>query len=142
MSNLFTRLVAIFFYSDLHANRFTLSIAEAIWAVTLLWDGNTFDRPTYMQMSQVMSENAWGFVFLISSVTQASILIIGDYHSRFATYFAGWNCALWLYVTISMYTSVAPPPAAISGEAALALAAGWIWIRSGHIINGRRSSDN
>ena len=142
MSNLFTRLVAIFFYSDLHATRFTLSIAEAIWALTLLWDGNTFDRPTYMQMSQVMSENAWGFVFLISSVTQASILIIGDYHSRFATYFAGWNCALWLYVTISMYTSVTPPPAAISGEAALALAAGWIWIRSGHIINGRRSSDN
>ena len=142
MSNLFTRLVAIFFYADLQAIRFTLSIAEAIWALTLLWDGNTFDRPTYMQMSQVMSENAWGFVFLISSVTQASILIIGDYHSRFATYFAGWNCALWLYVTISMYTSVTPPPAAISGEAALALAAGWIWIRSGHIINGRRSSDN
>ena len=142
MSNLFTRLVAIFFYSDLHATRFTLSIAEAIWAMTLLWDGDTFSRPTYMQMSQVMSENAWGFVFLISSVTQASILVRGDYHSRFATYFAGWNCALWLYVTISMYMSVTPPPAAISGEAALALAAGWIWIRSGHIINGRRSSDN
>ena len=142
MSNLFTRLVAIFFYSDLHTTRFTLSIAEAIWAMTLLWDGNTFDRPTYMQMAQVMSENAWGFIFLISSVTQASILVIGDYHSRFSTYFAGWNCALWLYVTISMYMSVTPPPAAISGEVALALAAGWIWIRSGHIIHGRRSSDN
>ena len=142
MSNLFTRLVAIFFYSDLHATRFTLSIAEAIWAVTLLWDGDTFGRPTYIQMSQVMSENAWGFVFLISSVTQASILVRGNYHSRFATYFAGWNCALWLYVTISMYMSVTPPPAAISGEAALALAAGWIWIRSGRIIHGRRSSDN
>lgn len=141
MSNLFTRLVSIFFYSDLHATRFTLSTAELIWAITLLWDGDTFGRPTYSQMSTVMPENAWGFIFLISGITQLSILIRGDFHSRFSTYFAGWNAALWLYVTISMYMSVFPPPAAISGEAALALAAGWIWIRSGHIVCGRRSSD-
>ena len=141
MSNIFTRFISIFFYADLHATRFTLSIAEAIWALTLLWDGDTFGRPTYTQMAHVMPENAWGFIFLLSSITQMSILVHGDYHSRFATYFAGWNYALWLYVTISMYMSVTPPPAAISGEAALALAAGWIWIRSGHIIGGRRSSD-
>ena len=141
MSNFCTRLISIFFYSDLHATRFTLAAAEFIWSITLLWDGNTFGRPTYSQMSTVMSENAWGLVFLISAITQMGILVRGDFHSRFATYFAGWNAALWLYVTISMYMSVFPPPAAISGGAALALAAGWIWIRSGHIIRGRRSTD-
>jgi hypothetical protein len=142
MSHLFNRLIAIFFYSDLHATRFTLATAEFIWAITLLWDGSTFGRPTYTQMATVMSENAWGLTFLVSAITQLSVLIRGDFHSRFATYFAGWNAMLWLYVTISMYMSVFPPPAAISGEAALALAAGWIWIRSGHIICGRWSTDN
>lgn len=141
MSNICTRLISIFFYSDLHATRFTLAAAEFIWSITLLWDGDTFGRPTYHQMATVMSENAWGLVFLISAITQMSVLVRGDFHSRFATYFAGWSFSLWLYVTISMYMSVYPPPAAISGEAALTLAASWVWVRSGYVSTGRRSTD-
>ena len=141
MNKIFDRVVALIFFSDLHATRFTLGLAEAIWAVTLLWEGDTFARPTYTQMSHVMSEEAWGFIFILSAITQFGIVLKGDYHSRFATYFAGWNAALWLFVTISMYMSVSPPPAAISGEAALTFAAAWVWVRSGYVVCERRSND-
>ena len=140
MSKLFDRLVVIIFFSDLHDARFILALAEIIWSITLLWEGETFARPTYTQMSHVMSEEAWGFVFILSAIAQLGILFKGDYHSRFATYFAGWNSALWLFVTISMYMSVSPPPAAISGEAALTFAAAWIWVRSGYVSCEHRST--
>ena len=129
------------FFSDLHATRFTLGLAEMLWAVTLLWQGDTFGRPTYTVMSHVMSEEAWGLVFLLSGVTQFTILFQGDFHSKFPVRFAAWNAVLWIYVVVSMYLSVSPPPAAISGELALAIAAFWVYVRSGWQLIGRRSTD-
>lgn len=143
MKNRFaSRLFQIAFYSDLHASRFALALAEFIWAVTLLWPGDTFGRPTYHIMSQVMTEEAWGALFLLTSVLQFSILMEGRYHSRFAIVFACYNAVMWWFVCVSMYMSVFPPPAAISGELALAFAASWIWIRSGYVIVGRRATDH
>ena len=91
--------------------------------------------------SHVFTEEAWGFIFLMSGVTQLTIVAMGTYHDRFPVLFAGWNSALWWFVVISMYLSVAPPPAAISGELALAGGAAWIFIRSGVACGGRRSTD-
>lgn len=135
------RILSIIFQSDLHGVRAILGLAELTWFVTLIWPGSTFDRPTYLVMSRIMGEEAWAFVFLITGVVQWSILYKMDFHSKMSTYFAGWNLALWLYVVISMYISITPPPAAVSGEFALALAAGWVWIRSGHPAYGRRVCD-
>lgn len=137
----YIRLIKIAFYSDLHGTRFLLTIAEALWAITLFAPGETFDRPTYRVMSEIMSENAWALVFLFSAVTQFSILIRMDYHSRFSTYFAGWNSVLWWFVVVSMHLSVTPPPAAVSGELALAIGAAWVWIRSGLKLVGTRTND-
>ena len=141
MTNIHTKLLKLAFYSDLHATRFTLGLAELIWSITLLWQGETFGRPTYTVMAHVMSEDAWGLVFLMSSFLQFAILLRGEYHDKFACYFAAWNSALWLFVTTSMYMSVSPPPAAISGEAALAFAAAWVWVRSGYSSKGKRAND-
>ena len=135
------RLAHIAFYSDLHATRFTLGLAEILWSITLLWPGDTFGRPTYTVMSRVMSEESWGFIFLLSGITQFSILFSGDFHGRFSILFAGWNAALWWFVVVAMYLSVFPPPAAISGELALSVAALWVYIRSGYVTTGRRSTD-
>ena len=135
------RALQVMFFSDLQATRWTLGFAELLWAITLLWPGDTFGRPTYTVMSHVMSEEAWGLVFLLSAATQFVILFQGRFHERFPVLFAAWNAVLWIYVVISMYLSVSPPPAAISGEAALALAASWVWVRSGYIVTGRRSTD-
>lgn len=137
-----TKVVSAFsealFDSDLVATRMALAIAEMAWAVMLLWPGPTFDRPTYSVMAQVMSEHAWTFVFLVTSVLQFSIVAMRDMHTRFARYFAAWNASLWVFVVLSMLVSVYPPPAAIGGEISLMVAAVWVWVRPFILAEGYR----
>ena len=125
--------------SDLVATRIALALAEMFWAVMLLWPGDTFTRPTYALMNKATNEEVWGVLFLVSSVTQMSIVLLDDMGSRFARYFAGWNAALWTYVVTSMLISVQPPPAAIGGEIALALFAIWIWARPNILAKGMQA---
>lgn len=133
----FVRSVSkVLFDSDLVGTRFSLALGEFSWAVMLLWPGDTFDRPTYRHMAMVMNEELWGLIFVLSAITQITILLQDDLHSRFARYFAGWNAMLWMYTVWSMLASVYPPPAAIGGEVALAFAASWIWLRPYIIADG------
>ena len=115
--------------TDLVSSRMTLAFGELAWAVMLLWVGDTFGRPTYSHMASVMPEEAWAIVFMLSGITQVTIILLDDLHSRFARYFAAWNACLWLYTVWSMLASVYPPPAAIGGEIALAISACWIFAR-------------
>jgi hypothetical protein len=115
--------------ADLIGSRISLAIGEFFWAIMLLWYGDTFSRPTYAHMAVVMVEEWWGLMFLLSSMTQFYIVLSNKMHSTWAWYFAGWNFCLWGFTVWSMLASVYPPPAAIGGEMALALAAFWIWLR-------------
>lgn len=125
------RLLNICIYGNQHSARFMLAMAETIWAVTLLWPGDTFTRPTYEQMSRLMSEEWWALAFAATAIGQWIILLTGRYHTAGAIRFALWNMLLWWFVTVSMYLSVYPPPAAISGELALCFGATWVYLRSG-----------
>lgn len=131
------RIVSAFsralFDTDMVTSRILLAWAEFWWAGLLLWPGDTFGRPTYAIMAEVMPEECWGFVFLLTSVMQGAIISKQDFHSREARNFAAFNAALWAFCVLSMLKSVYPPPAAISGEIALATAAVWIWLRP-HVI--------
>lgn len=109
--------------------RLWLGVAEFFWFLLLAWPGDTFGRPSYYHMAHVTTEEAWAFIFLLSSVTQITIVLKRDFHGKMARYFAAWNAALWSFVVASIMCSVTPPPAAISGELTLAIAAVWIWIR-------------
>jgi hypothetical protein len=124
--------------TDLVASRVTLALSEFFWAIMLFWPGDTFDRPTYAHMSTVMSEEAWGLLFLISSITQITIVLTENFYSMFAKIFAGWNASIWGYTVLSMLLSVYPPPAAVGGEIALALAALWVWARPYILASGYR----
>lgn len=135
------RLFRLAFYTDLVGVRFLLAVAEVVWAITLAWPGDTFGRPTYTAMSHVMSEEAWALLFAMSGITQFILLYQEDFHSKFSQFFAGWNTVLWWYVCISMYMSVYPPPAAISGELALAIGASWVFIRTGYVLERKRAGD-
>lgn len=115
--------------TNMVTSRILLAIAEFLWGMLLLWPGDTFGRPTYNGMAHVMPEDCWGFVFLATSAMQIRIVEKEDFHSREARYFATYNMILWVFVVLSMLNSVYPPPAAISGEIALAMAAWWIWFR-------------
>ena len=124
-----TRLGEVMFDTDLVGVRIVLALAELIWSISLLWHGDTFERPTYQHMAAVATEEVWAGVFLLTAWVQWSLLLIGDFQCIHARVFAAWNSTLWIFVTVSMYLSVYPPPAAISGETALAFAASWILIR-------------
>jgi hypothetical protein len=115
--------------TDLLGVRFILFVAELFWAIMLLWPGDTFARPTYTFMASLMSEEKWGLILLFSSICQLLILISDQLHCLVARIFAGWNCFLWFILILGILVSVYPPPAAIGGEIACAVAAGWIWIR-------------
>lgn len=126
-----SRSIELLYGSDLHATRLLLGVAEFVWALALFWPGDTFGRPTYHVMAQLASEQAWGLVFLVTGVIQFYILLHSSYHTRFAVAFAGFNAALWIFTVLAMYMSVYPPPAAISGELAMAFGASWVFIRAG-----------
>lgn len=128
-SLIYQKTSSLIFDSDLLGTRVTLGLAELIWALSLFWPGNTFDRPTYTIMSSLFNEQTWAFIFLFSGVTQLTIAFSGLVDHWFSRIFSGWNFVIWAYVVVSMYCSITPPPAAISGEAALAIAAFWIWVR-------------
>lgn len=136
------RILKIAFYSNQHSARFMLALAETFWCLALLWPGDTFIRPTYEVMASVANETAWAVIFGLTAFCQWVIFLHGQYNCRFACRFATWNMLLWWFVTVSMYLSVYPPPAAISGELALAIGASWIYVRSGLGVNGRRESDD
>lgn len=115
--------------SDLIASRLTLFLAEALWAVMLLWPGDTFDRPTYTLMAHVAPEWVWALVFGVSAFIQLHVVIGERFHRPCARAFSAWNAALWVFVVVGMMGSVYPPPAAIGGEIALAVLAVWIFVR-------------
>jgi len=117
------------FDTDLTNTRITLAFAEFLWAVMLFWPGDTFNRPTYFMMSNVMSEITWGFVFLASSMVQLYIALFNHQNRDWAKVFANWNAVLWVFVVGAAMLSVSPPPAAMAGEISLACAALWIWFR-------------
>ena len=138
MTKFLTSLSRLLWDTDLVGTRFLLALGEFLWAIMLVWPGETFARPTYVHMAAVMSEDAWSFIFFIGAVTQITVILQDDLHSRFARYFAGVNAVLWSHVVISMLISVYPPPAAIAGEIALAVGALWIWVRPYLIVEGYR----
>jgi hypothetical protein len=124
------------FDTDLVASRSILALAEFTWAILLFWPGDTFARPTYTHMSHVFNETTWAFIFLGSGLMQTYLVLHEEFHTVLARVFAGWNASLWLYIVVSMLLSVYPPPAAISGEIALAFSAFWIWLRPFIIYKG------
>lgn len=138
-SKLVGRFLALFRFSDLHGTRFLLGFSELVWGFSLLWPGATFGRPTYHGMQAAMPEDVWAAVFLLTGFIQWKLLFSCEYHTKRAITFAFYNTALWVFVVVSMYLSVYPPPAAISGELGLALGACWIFVRSGEAIHDRRT---
>lgn len=117
------------FESDLVATRLSLALAELLWAVMLLWPGDTFTRPTYFMMSLVASESTWAFVFLFSGIYQGYLVAAQKVRTRQAELFAWFNAVVWCCTVGFMLASVYPPPAAIGGEISLAVSAFWIAIR-------------
>lgn len=124
------------FDSDMVSIRLVLGIAEFFWCSMLLWPGDTFARPTYQILGILMPELCWAFVFGVTSILQFHIAFQRCWYEPWARVFATWNASLWFLTVGSMILSVYPPPAAVGGEMALAIAALWIWARPLLIARG------
>ena len=124
---------AALFDSDLNATRLGLALSELLWAVMLLWPGDSFLRPTYAEMSQIAPEWCWGLAFLFTSLIQFCVVAFRLCDTRAAWLFSGWNSVLWVTSVVSMLISVQPPPAAIAAEITSAIFATFIFARP--IIN-------
>ena len=126
------------FDSDLIASRLALFLAEALWSIMLFWPGDTFARPTYSWMEAVAPEPVWALAFGVSAVLQISIVIYDQCDRTWAHVFAAWNALLWTSSIGLMLAGVYPPPAAIGGEAALAVSALWIAVRPLYFLTWER----
>ena len=127
--NLISPITGALFDSEMISARLILAIAELSWCIILFWPGQTFDPSAYTIMGVLMPEVCWAFVFGTSSVLQFLIVFKQCWYESWARVFATWNASLWLLAVGSMALSTYPPPAAVGGEVALALAAVWIWAR-------------
>ena len=114
--------------TDLISSRFTLALAEFIWAFIFLMPGNTFPASEFPKLG-LMSENIWGFIFLSSGVIQTIIILYEHMHNKFARYFAAFNAMMWIYLVFAILIDTYPPVAGIAAEFALMFIAVWIWIR-------------
>ena len=131
MSHIHRKMMALLLYSDLLCTRFTLGLAELIWAFLLWMPEKTFLRPTYRHMASTgISEDMWGFIWAVTGITQMYILFSGKHHNLFAVCFAGYNAMLWWFVVIGCFLSVGMP-AAMSAECSCCIAATWVYCRSG-----------
>jgi hypothetical protein len=124
------------FDSDLIGARLIIAMAEFFWFVMLIWPGDTMTRSPYRLMAALMPEDYWAMVFLASCFFQTLIVITEAYHARASRYFSVFNAFMWVYVVASILMSIYPPPAAIAGEIAIAIAAMWIWLRPYFILFG------
>lgn len=127
-----TNLSYLLWDDKLRGTRFSLSCGELTWGVLLLVWGipyHLFSRPTYKVMDEMGSELGWGILFIWSGLIQLFIVLMGDFHSRGARWFAPLNSALWVITVWGCFYSVSPPPAAMGMEAVAACAATWIVLR-------------
>lgn len=128
-SDIYKRTSIALFDTDLLGTRITLGLAEIIWGITLMWPGNLFADPIYNIMALVGDKYLWALLFLVSGAAQIHIAVMLDPKHWASNLFSAWTCGLWVFIVAAMYLSVSPPPAAISGGTALAVASFWIWVR-------------
>lgn len=138
-------LINLFWCCDVRPAQFLIGIASIGWALMLAWPGETFERQTYAMMAVIGHELAWAAMFLFVGFT--------NLHNVVAEFFRPWptlvskfdafiTAVVWITAVVAILLAQSPPPAAIAGEIALAVAAFWLFVRSDlPLIKRRRSTD-
>lgn len=121
----------LFWNKDTSVAQFFIGLASMFWAIMLFWPGDTFERQTYWLMAEMMVEHAWALFFLMNGffmiIMSTRVWILNFWIEITWTTI---SCVLWSASCIAMLLAVYPPPAAISAEISLALAAWWVLVRT------------
>lgn len=123
------RLRFILWQTDLVGTRFFLAFGAIWWGILLLWEGETFSRPTYSLMATFASETVWGILFLLQGILAGIGLVLNKNNKPLFILDALLGCVLWTVSCLAMLWAVSPPPAAISSEISAAFAAWWVLVR-------------
>lgn len=133
------KALLIFVFSDLHATKATLVIAELSRSIGLFCDSHTFDRMPYaIEKYLIPNEHIWATFWLALAAGRFYILATGKYHTHFAIFFNGISFLFWMFTTTSIYLSVSSTPSSAGSSIALTCAALWVYVRTGWIPEGMR----
>lgn len=135
ISKIKKKLDDIIWRTDMTSVRLSIVLGSIFWAILLMWPGQLFtpSRTTYRLMSEIASENIWALAFLVHASCALTTLFT-DIRNKFLFFGdAIWGSILWTSATIACFAShwqygkEYAPPAAMSAELALMLAAWW-WV--------------
>ena len=132
-----TRLRYIILCSSMKSVRFTIAVSSLIFAILLWWPGTLFTpaRGTYRLMSEIADENVWGLVFFIHAIASLYTLLFNRYCRIGFVLDALLGAVVWTVATVACFAShwkygtTYAPPAAMSAEVGVLLAAWWYLAR-------------
>lgn len=142
----------ILVHDSMDITRLGLILGSAFWGFQLLLPAQLFPtaaqiaahtgRTTYALMAVIAPETVWGVLFLVQSVCAAYALFSGTRDKATLFFDAVLGCLLWTASTTACYVAYWPmdkpfleaaaayvPPAAMSGEAIMALYSWWHMVR-------------
>jgi hypothetical protein len=132
MKRLFSHLTDLLLRGDLALARATVAFASLLWAAILLFGGPQFDRPSYVYLAQIASQQTWGAMFGIVGLVQMIRVIFktpvtSGVYACFAAALIAW---LWCAVAAALALSIQPPPGMVAGNVAVAALSALIFIRT------------
>lgn len=135
----------MFWGTDIRPAQIMLGWSSLLWAMMLVWPGDTFARQTYAVMAVIGSEYVWavafGFVGLIQLYNSFSAAL-GELPAWFSKFDSFLSFVVWATAVGSILIAQSPPPAAIAAEIVMAAAAFWIFVRQDlPVMRNRRSTD-
>jgi len=107
-------------YAELVSVRFMAVFGSLLWGTFLLIPGDSFSRPMFSVIINVMPEEIWGTLFIIQGMAALYTLFYGYNKKILLVIDSVLGCFLWTCITIGMllstinYTGDFSPPAAAS----------------------------
>ena len=117
-------------YGDTSPATIGSMVSAFLWAICLMFPGDTIARPTYRHMGEIATEGVWVVVFLVIGFSQAWRTCKNKISSSKKSYYTElmikmFAALVWTYVAIACLIAQYPPAAAMSD--CIVIAAGCWW---------------
>lgn len=128
------RLIWIARYGNTSPATIASMAAAFLWAICLLFPGDTIARPTYKHMGEVASEQTWIFIFMSIGFAQAWRVVSRNDGATRRLYYLELSIKMiaalvWTYVAIACLIAQYPPAAAMSDCVVIAAGCWWDFAR-------------
>jgi hypothetical protein len=125
------KLTQLWHHRDTDPAAVMSTISGYLWALCLLFPGDTLARPTYRHMAEVASEEMWIVLFVTLATLQLWRLLTRPFKHHFAVDFAVKASAmtLWWFVALACMSAQWPLAAAMSDTFVVAFATLWDFLR-------------